>query len=112
MSEPGCSGDRVLNVLRFGPERMLHVLRLPFRLTAAEVGVLLHLHEDGVNHLAAIGELATLTGDADGQRMFAAAYIESLRADTRKLKRITSVEKQRVKKKNDAQAVNAAKRKR
>ena len=85
------------------PERVLYVLRLPARLTAEEVGVLLGFHVDAVNHFVEIGLLKPLANKTTGKRMFDAMHIDGLRHTRRWLDKATGAEAKRVGNKNAAQ---------
>ena len=85
------------------PERVLYVLRLPARLTAEEVGVLLGFHVDAINKFVQFGLLRPLADKTTGKRMFDAEEIDRLRHTRRWLDKATGAEGKRVDDKNTAQ---------
>jgi hypothetical protein len=82
---------------------ILMLLRLPARLTAEVVAVLLGFHPDAINYLADIGFLKTLGESAPGScRMFSSSYIEGLRADIKWLDKATNKVRQHTRERNFA----------
>lgn len=72
------------------PRQILHVLRLPARLTVEEAAVLLGFHEEAIGVLTKAKMLEPLGGHAPGaQRMFAAVEVQRLHNDVKWLSKAT-----------------------
>jgi hypothetical protein len=76
-----------------GPADLLFVRRLPARLTAEQVAVLLNIHEHDVPVLTKAGILEPLAASSVSNtvKYFGAAQIEQLSRDTAALSRLTRI---------------------
>ena len=74
------------------PKQVLHVLRLPARLTVEEAAVLLGFHPDAISVLVKARMLEPLAGYSRGsQQMFATVELRRLYGDLKWLTRTTRI---------------------
>jgi len=86
------------------PKQILHVLRLPARLTVDEAAVLLGFHEEAISVLMKAKMMEPLGGHAPGvQRMFAAVEIQRLHNDVKWLSKATRVLREHFRLRNNKQ---------